>query len=194
MSKVRFAIEELKFVKSRQDAVNLYEKFIYLLPRVMGLPYHKTRVPPSLQIEPGSVCNIACTCCSVERSTRKRGFMNVDLFQRIISQSASIGVRRIHLYLHGEPLLHPRFPEMVLNIKSRGLALHITTNGMRLDYSLIEKITAAGLTSADHIIVSILANSSVLHEQIMKGVNHERVVRNIEALLEHRKKLEQTDP
>jgi len=46
MSKIRFAIEELKFVKSISGIVNYYGKIRYLLPRVMGLPYRKTRIPP----------------------------------------------------------------------------------------------------------------------------------------------------
>ncbi len=77
---------------------------------------------------------------------------------------------------------------MVRFIKNSGLVLHIITNGVNLDSTLMKELMSAGLTSADHIMFSILANSAALHEQIMKGVSHDCVVGNITALLEHRKK------
>jgi MoaA/NifB/PqqE/SkfB family radical SAM enzyme len=66
--------------------------------------------------------------------------MDYSLFKEIIDDAVNIGVKRIRLFLHGEPMLHPEIVEMIAYIKSKDLFVNITTNGMRLDHEKIEAI------------------------------------------------------
>ena len=190
----RFIFEEVKFLKSFNDLRNLCKKFPYFIPRLTGNFYRGGKTPLSLQIEPTNYCDINCICCSRDRMSRKKGYMNLDLFRKIIDDAASNNVKRIHLYLHGEPLLHPKLIEMIRYIKMRGLGFQMATNGMLLDKAKIQQILNAGVNNADHIIFSILGHSKETHEQIMRGVRHEKVLENISEFLKLRKKFKVNGP
>jgi hypothetical protein len=118
---------------------------------------------------------------------RARGYMDIGLFRKIIDDASEIGVKRVHLYLHGEPLLNPQIVGMIGYIKSRGLAFTIATNGMLLDREKIEGILSSGVNNSDHFMFSILGHSKVVHEGIMRGVSQEKVKKNLLLFLKLRK-------
>jgi radical SAM protein with 4Fe4S-binding SPASM domain len=184
---VMHAVKEIRSLRSFSDVKNLNRKLIFLLGRLKGDFTKGTKVPPVLQIEPTNKCNLSCICCSGHSNSRKKGDMDFKLFCRIIDESADIGVKRIHLYLHGEPLLHPQVGEMVRHIKSRDLALTLATNGMHLTRKKIADVMKSGMTSADYLLLSVLGFSKETHEKVMRGVIHEQVVGNIANLLEYRR-------
>jgi radical SAM protein with 4Fe4S-binding SPASM domain len=183
---LRHAVKEIRSIKSLRDLGYLNQKFLFLLNRSRGDFIKGTAVPPVLQMEPTNNCNLSCTCCSGHSNTRRRGYMDFGLFCRIVDEAADIGVRRIHLYLHGEPLLHRQVGEMVRHIKSREMALTLATNAMLLSTKKIADIMRSGLTSADYILLSVFGYSKEAHERIMRGVDHERVAGNILRLIEYR--------
>lgn len=186
---VRYGIEELKFLRSLDDLRILRAKVAYKRPRKLGNPRTAPAVPPSLFVEPTNVCNLRCTTCPSAKSSSQRGFMDAGLFQGIISEASEIGVKRIHLFLRGEPLLHPRIFEMIAFIKSKGLPMHLTTNGTRLSPEGGAELLATGVNSADQVTISFLGHSKEGHEATMVGVDHDRVVQNIIELLRLRKQL-----
>jgi MoaA/NifB/PqqE/SkfB family radical SAM enzyme len=125
---------------------------------------------------------------------REKGFMEFALFKKIIDEGCEIGVKRIHLYLHGEPLLHPKIVDMIRFIKYKNLGISIATNGMVLNKELSSDILKTGVNSADYFTFSILGASKEIHEKIMKGVDHERVINNILNFIEMRKKMKKNGP
>ncbi|GBC63770.1 hypothetical protein DENIS_4768 [Desulfonema ishimotonii] len=186
---IRYGVDEIKFLKSFDDLKLFYDqKLPFLIPRLTGNPVRNTDVPPSLQLEPTNYCNLRCISCSGSRSSRKRGFMDSGLFRKIIDDAAHIGVKRVHLYLHGEPVLHPGLADMIRHIKVKNMGITLATNGMLLEKNKIEEILDAGVNSSDYIIFSILGYSKKVHESIMKGVHHETVVKNFNDFLALRKK------
>lgn len=120
--------------------------------------------------------------------------MEPGLFRKIIDDAAVNRVKVVFLYLHGEPFLHPGLMEMIAYLKSKGLAVVITTNGMLVDREVARRLLSSGLTNADHLIFSVLGHTELTHERIMSGVRHEQVVRNIEGLLAARKALRMSGP
>jgi len=92
---------------------------------------------PMIDIETVKGCNLACRWCTVEGKSRHR-FMEKDLFQRIIRETVRhrIGYRRVSLFLGGEPLLHPAFPEFLEIMREAGMHrlgyenIQIFTNGV----------------------------------------------------------------
>ena len=184
---VRHAVKEMRHVRSFDDLRNVNRKLAFLVVRARGGFVKGTTAPPNLQIEPTNSCNLKCICCSAHSNVRKRGFMDFDFFRRIIDEAADIGVGRIHLYLHGEPLLHPRIGDMIRHVKSRQLALTMATNSMLLDAKKIADLLSSGMTNADHLLLSVLGFSKETHEKIMRGVNHERVETNIANFMEYRR-------
>jgi radical SAM protein with 4Fe4S-binding SPASM domain len=175
----RSATEELKFVRSFKDLDIFWQKAMFVLPRLTGTVDRWTDIPPSIQVEPTNSCNIRCLTCCRSVSKRPVGFMDIELFKKIMDDASQIGVKRVQLFLMGEPLVHPRIIEMIRYLKSKGLAFHLTTNGLAFSKAIGDGILGAGATSADYVTFSILGYSKELHEKMMQGVKHDKVMENI---------------
>lgn len=188
---IRYGLEELKFVRSLEDLRILREKVGYKLPTLRGTKASRRTpsVPPSIQIEPTNVCNLRCTTCPGARLSSPRGYMDFGLFQNIVAEASDVGVKRVHLFMRGEPTLHPRIFEMIAFIKSKGLPVHLVTNGMTLTPERSVELLEAGVNSADQLTISILGHSKERHEATMVGVDHDLVVQNIIELISLRKRL-----
>lgn len=78
----------------------------------------------------------------------------------------------------GEPLLHPRFPDMVRAAKERGLRTEVTTNALLLDDTMAAALLEAGL---DQLVVSIDGASAEAFGRV-RGVSLSRVVENVSRL------------
>lgn len=186
--RLKYAVEEIKFLKSSRDAKILLGKVRFLLPRLLNIQT-ESPVPPSIQIEPTNFCNAKCICCSSAHITRKRGYMDFDLFRKIIDEAQELAVGIIHLFMHGEPFLHPRIIDMIRYVKSKGLTVHVTSNCMALDKEKIDAVLHSGLDSSDYFVFSVLGNSVQTHEKIMRGINREKVLANIFEFVRRRNEL-----
>ena len=191
---LHYGLEEARRVRSIKDVRILCEKAAYLYRRMRGNPAFVGSIPPGIQVEPTNYCNARCICCPTSRSTRKRGFMELSLFQRIVDDAQWNGIKIVHLYLHGEPLLHPKIVAMIEYIKRKGLAVHLITNGMLLSRGMALGILKAGVDLADHFTFSILGSSKEVHEQVMGRVGHERVLENLDTLLKLRRDMRLSGP
>ena len=86
-------------------------------------------LPRFLQIEPVGQCNLRCRMCPIQ--FRQDGpphgppaFMQFDVFTRLIDDMPDL--RELHLQGLGEPMMHPRFADMVAYASRRGI--RVTTN------------------------------------------------------------------
>jgi radical SAM protein with 4Fe4S-binding SPASM domain len=120
--------------------------------------------------------------------------MDFELFKKIIDDASRIGVKRVQLFLMGEPLIHPRIIDMITYLKSKGLPFHLTTNGLAFSNEIGEGILKAGATSADYVTFSILGFSKELHEKMMQGIKHDRVMENIHRFIDARKASKNNGP
>ena len=75
-----------------------------------------------IYIEITNVCNLKCTFCPDTK--RKKEFMEVESFKKIISKIKKY-TNLITLHIKGEPLLHPKFDEIVKNSE---IPINVTTN------------------------------------------------------------------
>lgn len=192
---LKYALQELKFLQTRQDwKILFHHKAPIFFYKLVLKKLLTARVPYELQLEPTNTCGLRCICCSVARTTRKKGFLDFNLFEKIIVEAAEIGVRKVHFYLHGEPLLHPKIAEMIGLMKSHQLGICLATNGMLLSQEKARALLQAGLNSADSILFSILGSSKKVHELVMPGVNHEQVLDNVHGLLTLRRQLKGNGP
>lgn len=189
-----YGLDEARRIRSIQDVQILYRKAAYLYQRTQGNRRPLGGIPPGIQVEPTNHCNARCICCPTSRSMRKRGFMELPLFQRIVDDAQQNGVKIVHLYLHGEPLLHPKIVSMIEYVKRKGLAVHLITNGMLLNRSMSLGILNAGVDLSDHFIFSILGSSKEVHEQVMGRINHERVLENLDTFLKLRRDMHVSGP
>ncbi len=72
-------------------------------------------------------CNLACPFCP-SPTLERRGEMPVELFEKILYRLRG-NVSEIFPHVLGEPLLHPRFPEILALAEKNGFRVNLTTNG-----------------------------------------------------------------
>ena len=150
-------------------------------------------------IDPSDKCNFQCKFCptgdrELMRKTEGRNFglLDFDLYKKLIDDldEFSKPVKVIRLYKDGEPLLHPRFVEMIKYAKSSDKVQRVdtTTNASLLTREIIDGIIEAGL---DRINISI---EGVTEEQYLDfsryRVSISKLVDNIAYMYEQKQKLE----
>lgn len=116
-----------------------------------------------LQVEPTTRCNFTCGfCCG---RTMAQGDLELDAFTELIDALPSL--RHIELQGEGEPLLHPRFFEMVRYARARGIRVSFITNGSHFTAENIEAILEA---PPEVIFVSIESPEEQAFKEIRGGL------------------------
>lgn len=104
--------------------------------------------PKTMMIETTNVCNLSCIYCKNPLSFRKKGFIEMELFENIIQQAREAGVEEIGLYTIGEPLIHKECSEHIRFAKKEGIRyVYISSNGTLCNAELAKNIIDAGLDS-----------------------------------------------
>lgn len=157
------------------------------------------RTPFIIFIDPCDKCNFQCKFCPTgDRELMKKipgrnyGIMEWDLYKKIIDDLSEFDdpVKVIRLYKDGEPLLNPRFADMVKYAKSSDKCLRVdtTTNASLLSKKIANDIIDAGL---DRINISIEGVNQSQYKEFSKyDIRFEEMVENIAYLYENKKNLE----
>lgn len=147
------------------------------------------KLPPYVQIEPVGQCNLRCEMCPIQ--FRKDGpphgplaFMKWETFTSLLDGFPDL--EKLHLQGLGEPMMHPRFFDMVRYAADKGIQVTINTNLTLLNPERTERLVTCGL---DTLYFSIDGSTAETYERIRKRARHDRVLRNVEMLLETRERL-----
>ena len=150
-------------------------------------------------IDPCDKCNFQCKFCptgnrELMKNTpgRDHGIMEWNLYKKLIDDLDEFNspVKVIRLYKDGEPLINPRFADMVkyAKISAKCLRVDTTTNASLLTKKIADDIIDAEL---DRINISIEGVSSEKYREFSNyNVNFEQMVENIAYLYENKKNLE----
>ena len=124
------------------------------------------QLPGYVQIEPVGQCNLRCQMCSIQ--FRRDGppygppaFMDFASFTRMIDQF--VNVQELHLQGLGEPMMHPRFFEMVEYAAAKGIRVSTNSNLTLLNDRRAERCVTSGL---DCLHVSIDGATPETYERI----------------------------
>lgn len=150
--------------------------------------------PYVLLVDPSSLCNLRCKWCPsgydymIAETRRAQQIMPFELFEALVRQAAEFGApfRVLRLYKEGEPLVNPRFEEMVGLAKRSGCFTRIdtTTNGLLLTPDRNRRLVQAGI---DQINISVNGVSAEqMYRHTGRQVDFQAYVRNIQDLCEHR--------
>lgn len=152
-----------------------------------------TKVPLHLDIELTNHCNLRCNMCwHYKFLESQKGFMDFELYKKIIDEGVVKGVKAIKLQSRGEAMLHPKIEDAIIYAKQKGiLDIHLTTNATLLD----EKRWPAFLeTGLDVLNLSLDPAHKDSFEQINKGHLYHEVIKNVNGLLSLKKKLDLKRP
>jgi len=141
------------------------------------------RFPLLLDVEATNFCNLSCIMCPRQIMKRGLGYMDFNLFIKIVDEAAKEGCMGIRIIRFGEPLLHPEIIDMIKYVKKAGLKAHITTNGLLLDSNKAGELLSAGL---DSIIFSFQGTDRSEYQKMRSNDSYEILENNIKNLVKMR--------
>lgn len=141
-----------------------------------------TPLPAYLQIEPVGQCNLRCTMCAIQFRTDgppfgPPAFMPFDEFTQLLDQFQ--GVETLQLQGLGEPMMHPRFFDMVRYAAGKGIRVTTNSNMTLLNDRRARLCIESGL---DCLHASIDAATPETYERIRVRAHFDRVVANLARL------------
>ncbi|GIZ53753.1 SPASM domain-containing protein [Noviherbaspirillum aridicola] len=136
-------------------------------------------LPRYLQIEPVGQCNLRCRMCPIQfradgQPGQPRAFIDFDLFCRLVDQFPADS--ELQLQGLGEPLLHPRFFDMVRYAAKRGMQVSTNTNMTVMTGHGAAECIDSGLHT---LHVSLDGATAGTYQEIRLRARFERVLRNL---------------
>ena len=133
-----------------------------------------------IYVEPTNRCNLNCVTCI--RHSWDESFEDLawPAYLALIDGLAGFPEAKTIVFAgFGEPLCHPRFPEMVGLAHESGRRTEMTSNVMLLASSMTERLIDAGL---DQLTVSIDGTSDKSLSAVRPGASLERIMENLKGL------------
>jgi len=156
--------------------------FRFLLHRKYGTKFKPKapKFPPMLIVETTNYCNLSCIHCPQSTLTKKagykHGFMDFDLYKRIINEASLYKKVILRPFGGGEALIHPDLPKMVRYAKEKGIeSIWLNTNGLLLTSEKSKALLDAGL---DRIEISIDATTEETYRKIKGKTGLSKVIAN----------------
>jgi hypothetical protein len=159
-----------------------YPRYKYHLP-----------LPSMMMIENTNLCNAECVMCPRELLSRKRGFMDLGLFEKLIREVSGLKRKPVtHLHGFGEPMLDKLLPERIRLAKAYGIKhTYIVSNASLLSSETSRKIIDAGL---DKMKISFYGTDEESYNTTMKRLDFEVTFQNIKDFLRIRKEMKRRHP
>lgn len=142
--------------------------------------------PPLIDLEVTNHCNLNCVMCPRDTMKRPKGYMEFDFFREVIDQIPPHRLEKSWLHLYGEPLLHPKLPDMIRYAKEKVEIeqIGISTNCVLLDEEKAESLLSSPL---DMLVLSVDGATQETYEKIRRKGAFDKVVENVARFIEMRK-------
>ena len=142
--------------------------------------------PVWLWLDPTTRCNLACRLCYTKASHGRDDMRPEDLRRMLgeLEASSSVAVQSIHLNWRGEPLMNPRFDELLQTVADvmPQMKLQWHTNGTLLTDKRVRQIMDVNF--AHKIFVSLDGGNRYTHDLNRGEGNFEKSLLGLERLLE----------
>ncbi len=138
----------------------------------------------SLYLYIAGACNLACRHCWISPTFNPNGggqFLPFEYIEQAVQQALPLGLGTVKL-TGGEPLLHPRFRDILALLHRLGLPCTIETNGTLLDRDMAEFMKQHGVR---FVSVSVDGATPETHDNLrMVPGSFHRAVTGLRALVE----------
>ena len=132
-------------------------------------------------------CNMHCVGCQYH-SSRTRNSVSSDptvrdvpleQMKQLCTELPKLGTPDVFLVGEGEPMLHPRWADIVSAFKAAGCTVHLFTNGTLIDKTRAQALLESGL---DELRVSLWANTVEEYRLCHPGVDLEYFSRTLDGV------------
>jgi radical SAM protein with 4Fe4S-binding SPASM domain len=193
MAKSRTSLYQRVKKKCREEGLSAFlddVKTIIALKAIenVGSPHFVSIYKPKIKIahvELTNACNLKCKMCYSRK--RSKGFMEWNLFQKVIDEFAELEVPDLALHYAGESLLHPDFRDMLkyaMEKHHRFKSIGWFDNGMLFDTEIADLVVELGV---DEITFS-LEGLGEANDSVRIGSKYAVVAANINYLIQKRGK------
>jgi MoaA/NifB/PqqE/SkfB family radical SAM enzyme len=133
----------------------------------------------NVRIDTTNFCNLRCKMCNLALSKLKKEKMSSSLFEETAKKFFR-NTRMLYLSCGAEPLVHPKFNEIISASNGYGIPFRsFSTNGMLVSEKIVKTCIDSLLSE---VVFSIDGNSAQTMEDIRIGSNYETVVNNLEMM------------
>ncbi|WP_294158811.1 radical SAM/SPASM domain-containing protein [uncultured Selenomonas sp.] len=153
----------------------------------------KSEFPLNVAIEITNRCNLNCIMCNNDKLTRPRGYMNMELYRKIVDEIAEKSPHaRVWLDFYGEPLLAQyKLYFMIDYAKKRGLTnICMNTNATLLNREMADMLLDSGI---DFISFDVYGFSKEVLERVSRGADRDKIYENVAYFLERKRRRGLTD-
>lgn len=135
---------------------------------------------PTFTVDILGSCNLVCGSCphSIKDHGVPRGSMGFETVKKVIDKIKveSPETTHISLYSWGEPLLHPRIPEIVDYVHGKGIAVALSTN---LSLSFDKRIENLVKSEPEYLKISVSGYYPEAYNATHQGGDVELVKKNL---------------
>lgn len=138
-------------------------------------------------------CNAKCIHCIYEvfpetksKTSGDKAFMNLYTFKKIADECSKYPHVLLRLVGFGEPMLNPKFFEMIEYAKGVGCNVGIITNGVLLIREKAERLLNSNIDAVD---ISVDAYSKEVYEKIRVGLDFDKLKNNVKDLVSLKNKM-----
>ena len=138
-------------------------------------------------------CNAKCIHCIYEvfpetksKTSGDKAFMNLYTFKKIADECSKYPHVLLRLVGFGEPMLNPKFFEMIEYAKGVGCNVGIITNGALLTREKAERLLNSNIDAVD---ISVDAYTKEVYEKIRVGLDFDKLKNNVKDLISLRNKM-----
>lgn len=149
----------------------------------------KVITKPKVLVDICTICNAKCRYCTHQSlNLVKPKIMSYPDFEKITTILSREGFSFIHLYMSGEPLLHPNFLEFLEILSDKEMNCSIASKlNAKVDIEKMDKVLGKH-SSLIEFVVTLDAIDQENQSKIAPGISTELVLENLEFLKDFRKK------
>jgi MoaA/NifB/PqqE/SkfB family radical SAM enzyme len=155
-----------------------------LLQRLPQLVWY----PRNIEIEVTTRCNKRCVICEHTWWHEPSVDLTFDEFKRLVDQSP---LRWVNLTGEGDAFLNNDYLRMIEYLKRRGTSVYLVDSMDLVTSEVSRELVKLG---ADGIYISMDASTKATYESIKVGCNFDKVLENIQGLLEVKRRLKSPLP
>lgn len=135
------------------------------------------KFPNRITVELTNSCNLLCSFCPRHLVDMKIGYMEEQLYYKIIDEIAENIPVTLVMFFRGESLLHPKIINFVKYARSKGVGpIQLASNGLLLTEEMGEELILSGL---DFISFSIDTNEEDVYKKSRKNGDLQKSISNI---------------
>ena len=150
----------------------VYIKTFWLFPHLL-LPIKN---PHIIGLELTNNCNLECIHCFRKKMNKDLGYMDVDLFKKLVDEICTYPVAFLRIVGRGEPALHPELEQIMEYLKGKQIKIEFCTNGV-----LFEKFSFTEILSwnIDLLDISVDGIDKEPYNKIRKKGDYDKLKSNI---------------